>query len=120
MDTARDDNQGMGSGRTGVQERGGFGAGGDDSYGTSGTSGRGYGEERTTGTSGGLGSDDTYGGSGTTGGVSTGRDTNQGMGAGRTGQQERGGFGVGGDDSYDTSRGGAVSPQHKIAMVLRH
>ena len=36
--------------------------------------------------------------------MSTGRDENYGMGAGRTGQQEQGGFGAGGDYDDDTSR----------------
>ncbi len=74
---------GLGSGRTGQQASGGYGAS-DDTYGSSGRTGGGLGGDNTGGrgddysssgrTGGGLGQDDTFGDSSTTGGRSTGRD----------------------------------------------
>jgi hypothetical protein len=137
----------MGSGRTGAQGSGGYGAsddtygssgrsGGDDSYGSSGRTGAGDDSYGSSGRTGGglgmlchttipppihlasslpstnsfpIGQDDTYGSSGTTGGVSSGRDNEYGMGSGRTGAQDAGGYGTGssntyGDDDNDNSR----------------
>jgi len=85
---------------------------GDDSYGSSGRTG------------GGLGQDDTYGSSTKTGGIGTDRDDNFGVGSGRTGQQEYGGVGAGGDRNTtggydeDGNRGGDGKSKDSTAGKL--
>lgn len=55
-----------------------------------------------------TGQDDTYGSAGATGGAGTGRDDEYGMGSGRTGTQQSGGYGSGtgtGSGSYGDDDG---------------
>jgi hypothetical protein len=63
-----------------------------------------------------TGADDTYGSAGATGGAATGRDDDYGMGAGRTGGQDQGGFGAGGydDDNNNNKSGGKDSTAGKL------
>jgi hypothetical protein len=116
----------LGSGRSGAQASGGYGRS-DDTYDSSGRSGAGFGDDSTRArqddfdssgrTGGGLGTDDTYGDSTRTGGIGTGRDDNYGVGSGRTGQQERGGYG-GGGDSYDDNEGGGGKKDSTTGKLL--
>jgi hypothetical protein len=102
---------GMGSGRTGAQGSGGFGAS-DDTYGSSGRTGG----DDSYGSSGRTGGDDSYGSSGRTGGSdnygSSGR-TGGGLGADDTvgDSSYTGGRSTGGDNEYGEQSSAIVS-QH--------